>query len=276
VRTTQCRQLSSLASEVSSACRPESTATQFNVTPAVVQAWESGSLAVPDRVSNELAWRTAASERTEALRQSGLPECSVLSELNAKIAGRGTGATLKELGEIVKHTASCPVCQARDKYLTDRFPPLPPRPQRGTLGAGQFVMARVQRLPSWARPAAYGGIIIGGYALVRGSLMMVSTGPSWHTATTIGLAVLGGIYLGAVGGGIYTLVRPWSRRFGRVGDYVTGLACVYAYAIAIAIPAAALDPTVPIRDPAAWVIAFVLSTVFGLVIGRSWFRTAGG
>jgi hypothetical protein len=250
-----------------------SIATQFNVTPAVVEAWESGSLAIPARVGEDLAYRAATYERAEALRLSGLPECAVVTGLRTKLQARGAGATVAELRAIAAHSTTCAVCQARDKYIADRFPPLPAPPARGLQGAIQAVMIRVQRLPAWARPMAYGGIIVGVFAGLRGSLTMLLHGPSWQALAIIGVAILAGMYLGAVGGAAYTLVRPWSHRFGRTGDYLTGLACAYAYGLAIAIPEALFDHSANFRDPATWIIAVVLSTVFGLLIGRSWFRS---
>ncbi len=250
-----------------------SVATQFNVTPAVVQAWESGSLAIPAHVGKTLAFRAGAHERTEALRHSGLPECAVVAGLHAKLQARGAGATTAELSAIAGHSTTCAVCQAREKYIADRFPPLPAPPAHGLQGAIQAVITRVQRLPAWSRPMAYGGIIVGGFTGLRGSFMMLVHGPSWRALAVIGLAILAGMYLGAVGGVAYALVRPWSRRFGRPGDYLTGLACVYAYGVAIAIPEALFDHSANFRDPATWIFAILLSTAFGLLIGRSWFRS---
>jgi hypothetical protein len=250
-----------------------SVATQFNVTPAVVEAWESGSLSIPARVGEALAYRAATHERAEALRQSGLPECAVITDLRAKLQARGAGATVADVRAITAHSATCAVCQGREKYIADRFPPLVPPPAQGLQGAIQAVIIRVQRLPAWSRPMAYGGIIVGVFAGLRGALMMLVHGPSWRGLAVIGLAILAGMYLGAVGGATYTLVRPWSRRFGRPGDYLTGLACVYAYVLAIAIPEALFDHSASFRDPAAWIIVVILSTGFGLLIGRSWFRS---
>jgi hypothetical protein len=250
-----------------------SVATEFNVTPSVVEAWESGSLAIPARVAKTLAFRSAAYERTEALRLSGLPECAVVAGLRAKLQAHGTGATVAEVRAIAAHSTACAICQAREKYIADRFPPLPAPPAGGLQGAIQAVITRVQRLPAWSRPMAYGGIIVGAFVGLRGSLMMLVHGPSWRALAVIGLAVLAGMYLGAVGGATYTLVRPWSRRFGRPGDYLTGLACVYAYGLAIAIPEAVFDHSANFRDPTAWILAILMSTGFGLLIGRSWFRS---
>ncbi len=251
-----------------------SVATEFNVTPAVVEAWESGSLAIPARVGNTLAYRAAAFERTEVLRDSGLPECAVVAGLRAKLQSRGAGATTAELSAIAAHLKTCPVCQAREKYIADRFPPLAAPPARGLQAVIQAVISRVQQLPAWSRPMAYGGIIVGAFVGLRGSLMMLVHGPSWRGLAGMGLAILVGMYLGAVGGVTYTLVRPWSRRFGRPGDYVTGLACVYAYGLAIAIPEALLDHSANFGDPTAWIVAVLVSTGFGLLIGRSWFRSS--
>jgi hypothetical protein len=71
---------------------------------------------------------------------------------------------------------------------------------------------------------------------------------------------------------VYALVRKRFRKFGRVGDYLTGLACMYAYLLAFGIPLAVFTREKMLRDPVGWLIMAVLGTVFGLAIGHSWFR----
>ena len=77
---------------------------------------------------------------------------------------------------------------------------------------------------------------------------------------------------GAVGGVAYGLVRPRTRRFGRGGDYLTGIACVYAYMLAFLVPLALLgvEPLLYTRMGAG--VFVLLGTVFGLVVGHFWFR----
>jgi hypothetical protein len=71
---------------------------------------------------------------------------------------------------------------------------------------------------------------------------------------------------------VYALVRKRFRKFGRLGDYLTGLACMYAYLLAFGIPLAVFTREEMLRDPVGWLIMAVLGTVFGLAIGHSWFE----
>jgi hypothetical protein len=249
----------------------EATSADFNVTPAVVQAWESGALAIPRRIADQLARRAMVHERRAALDASGLPVCPWVTEHHAAAKTGDARAQLRYVNEATKHVAQCPVCQAREKFISANFPSLPAPPASGTVRALSAVIQRVRRMPAWARPAAYGGLVVGGLVFVRAALIALAGGPSWRLAEVVGLAILAGVYIGGVGGIVYALVRPRLLRYGRTGDYLTGIACVYGYLLA-AVPIGLFGSPSDWRDPVLWVVVASVGAGFGVLIGHMWFR----
>lgn len=175
----------------------EQLAPELGLTPAVVAAWEAGRMKVPRRIMAELRWRAAVHERTRALDASGLPVCPWVARWHAETQGLSLRARRARLETLVAHTRSCPMCEARERYLAERFPPLPERPVPGWMGVIGWFGDRIQRLPRWSRPAATGALVFAGYSLVRIVLLvpgMVSAGRGAASAAEgfVGSAAIGG------------------------------------------------------------------------------------
>lgn len=88
------------------------------------------------------------------------------------------------------------------------------------------------------------------------------------------VAVVTAAGAGAAGGFAYTLTRPTLQRLGRLGDYLTGIVCVFAYMGALVLVAPVAFGEGIIEDRVGLISFVVVSTFFGLVVGHTWFRRA--
>lgn len=179
-------------------------AVEKSVTPEVVEAWETGRIKVPERIAIDLRWRLARKERMEALASSGLPECRWIADFENEAVPAKSDQRNKQLERLIEHTQSCAVCGAREKYVTERFGPMPPAPREGLLALIMPIAERIQKLPPWARPAATGATIFVAYSLLR-LLFLLPTivrdpGRGILTAAT---GILASASLGAVLGLLY-------------------------------------------------------------------------
>lgn len=239
-----------------------------------VSSWLASERSLPRGLVRELEWHLAVRVRDEQMRASGLPSCP-WQEAHSDVPQGDTKALEQYIAEIDAHAKTCPICERRAAYAAT-LPPLPPVPMGPYLRFLGNVALAVGRLPQWARPAAVGGLLIGGWTLVRAIILVaVRRAPVTPKLLLTVLAALGlGIYGGLVGGIAYALIRPPSRRLGRAGDYVTGIVCVYAYLAAFGIPAALFTSEEMFRSTTGWVILLIVGAVFGVVVGHSWFRTS--
>jgi len=177
----------------------DDAASDFDLTPDVVAAWESGEIPVPKRIEEKLRWRMAAKERIDALATSGLPECEWRKEWEARSTPSDLKALTKYYEEGTAHAKSCQLCEAREKYIRDRFGEMPPAPTEGWVKVLSLVAARVERFPRWAQPAGWMAIAFGLYSLVR----IVFTLPSLTRNPKYWSVALGGLALSiAVGAGV--------------------------------------------------------------------------
>jgi hypothetical protein len=246
----------------------EELAESLDVSPDTVRAWAAGRTTVPRRHAQQLMWLTAGAERAAALRSSGLPECDWLLAYEAEPFPDDPDAALKHMEKLNRHAEVCQMCIARQQFVAERFGPMPALPQSGWMR----VFFWVERVPSWARPAAVGAAILAAIVSVRVifALPQLISAPSNFGEALLAVAAAAGA--GAAGGFAYSLTRPTLRRLGRLGDYFTGIVCVFAYvgALAVVAPLAFGEPL--IKDQASLIIFAVASVFFGLVVGHSWFR----
>jgi hypothetical protein len=247
-------------------------AAELNVTPAVIEAWESGRASLTPYVASWLRWKDAVADREAAFVAAGLAPCRGLGALASSSLGRGLRGATRRTIAIREHLATCPTCLARQKYADEQLPPMPPTPLRGWQRVALAITKAVQRLPSWARPAALSGGLLFALVMLRG-LFLIPSAMS-HPELLIGLAKAAGIATaaGVIGGLTYSAVREPLRRFGRAGDYLTGVACVLAYMGALAIGAPVLLGEPIVKQLSDLWIFGIASVVFGLLIGHFWFR----
>ena len=246
----------------------EQLASNLGVTPHQVQQWSDGHSAVPIRFAQHIEWLSAGVERENALRDSGLPECDWMQAHIAEPYPDDPDLALRQLESGNVHVETCQVCAAREQFITERFGPMPPLPQHGW----SRVFNWIERVPSWARPAAIGAAALGLLVSVRivFALPLLLSAPLRFAEAL--LAVVAAAGAGAAGGFAYTLTRPTLRRLGVPGDYLTGIVCVFAYVGALVLVAPVAFGERIIDDRTGLVTFAIVSTFFGLVMGHTWFR----
>jgi hypothetical protein len=130
----------------------------------------------------------------------------------------------------------------------------------------------LDQLPAWARPAVLGAGIVSAIVALR----LIFSFPALATHPGLLAEALGALLIaaaaGAFGGFAFSLTRPGFLRLGRIGDYLSGVVCVFAYvgALVLAAPYAFGDPIV--TRASDWMTVGVVAVIFGLVIGHSWLR----
>jgi hypothetical protein len=196
--------------------------------------------------------------RRKAVDASGLPRC----EWMAALAPPSVRTIRQRLAEIAAHTASCPVCKARNDYAFATFGPLPPVPR-------SLPVALFLKLPRWLQPPVFGACAIG--AVVLANVIFASLGPSVVPArvafTAIGLAMAAG----ALAGLAYVVWKPLFAKLGRPGDYLRGIFVMGAYMGAVVTMMSFISPGQRQVKSGYEAVIFGLITVgFGLFIGHKW------
>jgi transcriptional regulator with XRE-family HTH domain len=181
----------------------DATAAEFNLTPGVVAAWESGEIRVPKRIEEQFRWRIAAKERIDALAASGLPECEWRKSWETRPAPSDLKALTKYYEEGIAHAKTCQICAARENYIKDRFGEMPPTPAEGWMKIFGFVAAPIERFPRWAQPAGWMAVAFGVYSLLRIVLMLpaLARNPQYWPVALGGLAL--SVSIGAAVGLLY-------------------------------------------------------------------------
>lgn len=248
---------------------PEQLASELDVTPAVIHAWEQGKASPSKHHLRLLEWHRAVHERQQLMHAKGFAQCSTARQLFEDLmkAPRGGAREQRALDE---HEAACPTCIAAAEF-EKTLPPLPDLPLGPLNRAFVALSERIGRLPPWARPAAWGAVFIGALVLLRVVAFVLLGHFDWRVLVGVPLGLIFGAYLGAIGGIVYYFVRPRARRLGRGGDYLTGIACAGGYLLAFLLPAAIAGDEMG-RDPVAWVSAAIMAVVFGLAVGHFVFR----
>jgi hypothetical protein len=240
-----------------------------------VRGYEQTSGKLPAGLTRRLEYWLAWRDREKRLEAAGLPACA---EVEGILEGLAT-AKGKALERVTKsadeHLLSCERCKAR-QALAETLPPLPPAPMPASARFFLALNAQIQRLPAMLRPAAWGAVMIGGMTLVRaGFYFLFHPARPLQAIGAVCAAIGVGAYGGAVGGVAYGVTRPRTLRFGRLGDYLTGIACAFAYLFAFAIPINLFTDDDMFRGTTSWLIFVVLALVFGAILGHSMFKSEG-
>lgn len=188
-----------------------SLAADLGLTPSIIAAWEAGSVDVPKRFEDQLRYRAAGAERLAALAVSGLPECEwdKAWEKGKEAVPDKIEAQVKYVERGVSHRASCTVCQARDKFILDRFGPMPHAPMSTSMRLFGWVSDRTEKLPRWAQPAVWVGLAFGGYSVVKIAFMLprLARNPQflWVPLAGLGLSISSGAAIGLIYGAFRAL-----------------------------------------------------------------------
>jgi hypothetical protein len=128
-----------------------------------------------------------------------------------------------------EHAASCPRCQARERFLRDRFPPMPEAPRSPMLSGFMAWDRFLARFPAWTRPVINGAAIVTALVAIRVVLVLPR-----HASWTMLYALVIGAALGAAGGLTYSALRPYIAA-GGVRKVIAYLLVLATY---LALPAA--------------------------------------
>jgi transcriptional regulator with XRE-family HTH domain len=145
----------------------DALAARLSLTPAVVRAFEDGRLAIPERYARLVEWLVAAHEREEALVARGLAACPLVEQWRAEPEATGGRARAARTRALADHMRGCARCRERQQSVSLLLPPIPLAVLSPAERAFVRLVRRVERLPRWARPVAYGGAIAGVAALLR-------------------------------------------------------------------------------------------------------------
>ena len=247
-------------------------AAELGIPPHAYRACEEGRATLPRRGAGHLAFRLAAVERADALRDSGLPACAWMERWDAETPDERTAFTAHlQRGEA--HARACDVCQARERFVRDHLPPMPEYPRSAGMRALGTVHARVQSLPAWLRPAAWGALALAALVSLRVLLVLPMAGSEPALLLEALRVVLAASAAGAVGGLAYGLLGRPLRRVPVVGPYLAGTVAVFGYTLAILALVAVLDGARAPRLGALTIgFALVVSMLLGSFLGHQLFR----
>ena len=130
---------------------PMVTAVEYDVTPKAIEAFESGSAKVPNKIAADIRFRAAVEEQKAVMEASGLPKCTVLTELGSAFERM----PLKEQVEsqaLVDHVKACELCQKRQAYFELHAPPLPEFPTSLFFRVFEKIVSIPDRFPGRIRP----------------------------------------------------------------------------------------------------------------------------
>lgn len=252
----------------------EQLAAEYHVTEGEVRGWEDGTIKVPRRFERDLLWRSAVREREQALAASGLPECQWVKAWAERPQSSDLDEQIERAKELERHGANCSVCQARQQYVADHLPPLPSPPLPLWINVVSRSGDLFMRLPEWSRPAVVGAAIMSAWFLFRLIFLVPQALRSPELAPELVVGFIAVALAGASGGLAYAAVRKPLRGIGRAGDYLTGVACVGVYMLALVLVAPIAFGEPVMEDPGDWPILLAVSVFFGLFIGRFWFGAA--
>ncbi|SOD02504.1 hypothetical protein SAMN05216486_10397 [bacterium JGI 053] len=248
----------------------EALAATLHVTEGEVRGWENGSIRPRRKLRFQLEYLVARADWDAGMTASGIPDCAWLeARLPGFVYGGFDRAQIALGKEIVRHMEACAACRARTAWAREHLPPPPQPPATGFGRLFAATVAGIDRLPKWARPAAFGAIML---ALMTSARILFLL-PSMLRSPIAVLTALGTVLLAAAAGGVgglaYSLTRPRLQRLGWVGGYLSGFVSVAAYMGAIGIVALFVLGMPDRRDLVPMlVIGAFCSALFGTLVGK--------
>lgn len=131
-------------------------------------------------------------------------------------------------------------------------------------------------MPRWARVPVVGAVVAAVAMGLRTLPALPRLARGEESLADLLLAFGAAIEAGFVGGLGYSLTRPRLRRFGRAGDYASGVATVWSYlgALLFASPFVFERSAIP-SDATGWLAWLGVATAAGLMAGHVWFGRNG-
>ncbi|HEX7980224.1 MAG TPA: helix-turn-helix transcriptional regulator [Gemmatimonadaceae bacterium] len=251
----------------------EEFATQLDLTLERYAACEAGRTRLPKYQAKLVAFQLACARREHALAESGLPPCPWVEQWDREApSGAESETNLSYLQRREAHAKSCDICEARERFVRERFPDLPHLPVPGGMGILLGAMSWVEARPEWMRPALYGAALLAAMTSLRVVFLVFGAFRQpklllWAFGAMT-LAALGG----AAGGLVYSFIGRPARRVPVVGPYLAGIVAVAGY-LGCILGLIALGDRNSGMKGGAMVFAFsVGSILFGLIVGHSLFR----
>jgi hypothetical protein len=248
----------------------EQLAVDLHLSEETITQWEAGKARIPKVYARQIAWRAAVTERQQALVLSGLPECGWVGQWETQPEPKRLEDRLRRLESLQHHSQTCSTCLARQRYVDDRFPPLPEAPLSPALQALHVLGTTLQRLPEWARPVAVGALAGAALVLIRFVFFLVRRGPSIPLFGRLGEALAAAALSGGLGGLAYSAVRRPSRRLGRAGHYLTGVTSLVTAFTAMGAIFSVFSDERLLNGPTAWLLFLGIGALIGLFVGHGW------
>ena len=142
---------------------------------------------------------------------------------------------------------------------------------------------RIERLPVWAQPIAYGPLLLALMMAMRGALIglpiivivvLFRSSQPWTELARI-VALLAFAFGGsALGGALYSFIGRWLKQVPVVGAYLTGMLVVGGYALCFfpIVRLAEGRSLVAPPDGAEWFSYAFCTILFGIILGHMLFR----
>ncbi len=250
-------------------------ASKLGVSARLVQKWGDGRMEIADRFAFALQSLAYAKRREDLLASVKITACPIADGVVARSRG-GDKLSTTELLNFNRHVRLCPVCQARESYVTSKLGSVPRRaPPKSVAGRVYlWVAEQIGRLPEWARPAAGGATIL--FAVTAGRLLfaipaIVLSGRTLREFAPILAVPFVAAFGGAAGGFGYTFLGKPLRSVPVAGRYLAGVVTVACYMIILGVIfAVAGSPMVTSESDG--VIFAAVTIGFGLFVGHSWFK----
>lgn len=186
---------------------PDILAVDLGLPPGVVAAWENGRDRIPAHIARDLRWRVAVAERQRALAASGLSDCEWMVALEAQPWPTKLKARTARLEQVLAHEKACPICLAREAFIAERFPPMPPPPIAAEMRALGWVFQRAERLPRWAQPSVPMAMAFGAYSLLRIVFLLPRMVAQPRVAVIAAAGLSASIAIGGAVGAAYGIFR---------------------------------------------------------------------
>lgn len=242
----------------------------------VYAAYEDGREKLSKKQTRLIAFLLAAAEREAALEQSGLPTCTWVEQwqreeppLDAKLESQ-----VAHMERAEAHRRTCDVCQARERFVKERFPEMPELPAPAWARAVGTLTRWVEGRPEWMRPAIYGAAVLAVMTSIRAVLVLLGGAREPRLLVMALGAIVAASLAGAGGGLVYSVIGRPARRLPVIGPYLAGIIAVAGYmGCILALLAVSGEGDGSTGRTGSSLLAFaVVSIFFGLIVGHQLFR----
>jgi hypothetical protein len=241
--------------------------------PDEVVPWLRSSVRLPSDIERQVRWAVAIHERSRAFAAAGLEPCEWRVRHDRSWNPHDGDDVARARAEIEEHMTHCSVCQSHRAFHESQ-PVLPEPPLPASVRMMKGLDTAIRRLPVWLRPGGWSTVVVSALALFRVILGLLAGNvrlTGFTVLVLVGVAIVAFIS-GVAAGLAYRVVREPSLRFGRAGDYLTGVLTTMSYLltmVGLVWLAGGRAVTQPSVDPRVLV---GVALVGGLIAGHTVFR----